>query len=65
VAAKGAKKEAAKGEYSKISLFKVEGEKVVRTRRPCPKCGAGVFLAQHKNRESCGNCGHTEMKKAA
>lgn len=28
----------------------------------CPKCGAGVFLAQHKNRETCGKCGYTEFK---
>ena len=26
----------------------------------CPVCGPGVF-AVHKNRKSCGRCGHTEM----
>ncbi len=30
--------------------------------KSCPKCGAGVFLASHKNRESCGKCGYTIFK---
>ncbi|MEW5760218.1 MAG: 30S ribosomal protein S27ae [Candidatus Thermoplasmatota archaeon] len=43
--------------------YKVEGSKVVRIGEWCPKCGAGVFLAQHKDRKSCGKCGYTEFKK--
>jgi len=46
----------------KREVFKVEGGKVVRTRKSCPKCGDGVFLAEHKNRVSCGKCGYTEFK---
>ena len=46
----------------KRELFKVEGEQIVRLRRHCPKCGDGVFLAEHKNRMSCGKCGYTEFK---
>ncbi len=30
--------------------------------KSCPKCGPGVFLAEHKNRISCGKCGYAEMK---
>lgn len=60
-AKKGGKEE--KKEPTKRLLYKVEGGKVVRARRPCPKCGPGVFLAEHKDRTSCGNCGYTEMKK--
>ncbi len=30
--------------------------------RYCPKCGAGVRLAEHKNRFSCGKCGYFEKK---
>ena len=47
----------------KKEYYKVEGEKVSRTREFCPKCGPGVFLAQHKDRTSCGKCGYTEFKK--
>ena len=46
----------------KRELFKVEGGKIVRLRRSCPKCGDGVFLAEHKDRLSCGACGYTEFK---
>ncbi len=45
----------------KRALYKVEGGKLVRARKFCPKCGPGVFLAQHKDRASCGRCAYTEM----
>jgi len=38
------------------------GEPVKRKARFCPKCGPGVFMAQHANRVSCGKCGYTEFK---
>lgn len=47
----------------KRTLFKVEGNKVVASRTHCPKCGGGVFLAQHADRVSCGRCGYTEFSK--
>jgi small subunit ribosomal protein S27Ae len=28
----------------------------------CPRCGAGVLLAQHKDRVTCGKCGYSEMR---
>jgi len=31
-------------------------------KKSCPKCGPGVFLADHKDRESCGKCGYTVKK---
>jgi small subunit ribosomal protein S27Ae len=37
--------------------------KVTRKNPWCPKCGPGIFLAQHKDRQSCGKCGYTEFKK--
>ena len=46
----------------KREVFKVEGDKIVRLRKNCPKCGDGVFLADHKDRLSCGKCGYTEFK---
>jgi len=46
----------------KREIFKVEGDRIVRLRRNCPKCGDGVFLAEHKDRLSCGTCGYTEFK---
>jgi ubiquitin-small subunit ribosomal protein S27Ae len=46
----------------KIEFFKIEGDRINRFRKYCPKCGPGVFLAEHKNRFSCGKCGYTEFK---
>ena len=31
--------------------------------KTCPKCGPGVFMAEHKNRSHCGKCGFTEFNK--
>ena len=46
----------------KRELYKVDGDKITRLRRTCPKCGDGVFLAEHQDRLSCGSCGYTEFK---
>ena len=46
----------------KREIFKIEGDKITRLRRNCPKCGEGIFLAEHKDRLSCGKCGYTEYK---
>ncbi len=27
----------------------------------CPRCGAGIFLAEHSNRWHCGKCAYTEF----
>ncbi len=44
-------------------FYQVQDGKLVRTRKACPKCGPGVFLAQHEDRTHCGKCGHTEFAK--
>lgn len=28
----------------------------------CPKCGPGVFMANHKDRYHCGKCNYMEKK---
>ncbi len=48
---------------SASKYYKIEGDKVVRTHKACPVCGPGVFLAQHKDRQSCGRCGHQEANE--
>ncbi len=47
---------------NKTPLWKVEGGKVVRPNRACPKCGPGVFMANHVDRWSCGKCGYMKLK---
>src|SRR3989344_5129984 len=44
---------------------KISSKKWLKSKakaRTCPKCGAGVYLAIHKDRETCGKCGYTEFK---
>ena len=45
------------------SLYEAKGGSLVKKNKHCPKCGPGVFLANHKNRFSCGKCGYAEMGK--
>jgi small subunit ribosomal protein S27Ae len=37
--------------------------KLERKKKHCPKCGPGVFLANHEDRVACGRCGYTEFSK--
>lgn len=36
-------------------------EKESKKNKFCPKCGEGFFMAKHKDRETCGQCGYTEF----
>ncbi|CBZ55863.1 hypothetical protein NCLIV_062890 [Neospora caninum Liverpool] len=50
-----------------LKFYKVDGnDKVTRLRKECPRetCGAGVFMAAHKNRTYCGRCGLTYILNA-
>ncbi|OMH80253.1 Ubiquitin-40S ribosomal protein S27a [Zancudomyces culisetae] len=42
-----------------LKFYKVDGDgHITRLRRECPSdtCGAGVFMASHKDRQYCGKC---------
>jgi ubiquitin-small subunit ribosomal protein S27Ae len=58
---KGATKGRKNRKVVKTNVMYDEGKLKKKT---CPKCGAGVFMAEHKNRISCGKCGYTEFKKS-
>ena len=47
----------------KSKLYEVKDGKLIRKNKFCPRCGSGVFLANHKDRLACGKCGYTEWKK--
>ncbi len=38
-------------------------EKGVLKSKNCPRCGAGIFLANHKDRLTCGKCKYTDFLK--
>jgi small subunit ribosomal protein S27Ae len=43
--------------------YAMDGDTIKRTRQFCPKCGSGVYLAEHADRMTCGRCGYTKYKK--
>jgi len=53
----------AKGETAKSKFYKVEGDKLTRLKQSCPRCGPGIFMAEHGDRLACGKCGYTDFKK--
>jgi len=59
-----AKKKRKKKATSKVSNnYAVAGQELKRKNKTCPKCGPSVFLANHKDRVTCGTCGYTEFNK--
>ncbi|MBI5002323.1 30S ribosomal protein S27ae [Candidatus Woesearchaeota archaeon] len=57
--AKDAKKKKTHG--SKLwKAYKVEGDRVVRLKKFSPKAGTGYFMAEHKDRRTCGKTSYME-----
>ena len=47
-----------------LRYYKVEASgKVEKTKFECDNCGAGTFMAEHKNRFHCGKCGRAFTKQ--
>jgi small subunit ribosomal protein S27Ae len=59
---KGKKKHINKPTSEKWKKYTLKGDSVHREKN-CPRCGAGIFLAVHKGRLSCGKCKYTEFTK--
>jgi len=61
MAKKGGKKDS-KGKKEKKENYKLgkqyDGGKL--KGKFCPKCGPGVFMGKHKDRNVCGKCGYME-----
>jgi ubiquitin-small subunit ribosomal protein S27Ae len=59
---KGKKPHKNKPTSKKYTKYKIEGDKITRTSRFCPRCGPGVFLTASKGRIYCGKCQYTEFE---
>jgi small subunit ribosomal protein S27Ae len=63
---KGAGKKSAapkrKPAYKISKIYEVSGAHVSKKNKTCPKCGPGVFMANHHDRWACGKCKYTEKK---
>ena len=53
------KPKAPKRRIQAYKLYKVDGDKLTKLKKECPRCGKGYFMAEHQNRLTCGNCGYT------
>ena len=43
------------------TYYEAKGE-LKRLKRTCPKCSEATYMAEHKDRYTCGKCGYTEFK---
>lgn len=48
--------------YSITKLYEVKDGKLVRKNKFSPKAGEGYFMAEHKDRRTCGKTGYMEKK---
>ena len=48
--------------YSVYKLYEVKGAALARKNKFSPKAGAGYFMANHKDRWTCGRTGYMEKK---
>jgi small subunit ribosomal protein S27Ae len=55
------KKSGQKGEVAVYKFYQTQDDKITRSKRDCPRCGKGVFMAEHIDRYTCGKCGFTEF----
>jgi ubiquitin-small subunit ribosomal protein S27Ae len=46
----------------KWKMYEISGDSA-KAKKSCPKCGPGVFLADHKDRMACGRCGYMVKKE--
>jgi len=53
-----AKPKASKGVWK---LYEAKGDSLTKKNKSCPKCGEGYFMAKHKDRVTCGQCGYSEF----
>lgn len=47
----------------KAEKYEITGNTIKKKNKFCPKCGSGVFMAEHKDRHCCGKCAYTEWKQ--
>ncbi|MAK26541.1 MAG: 30S ribosomal protein S27ae [Euryarchaeota archaeon] len=54
-----------KWQKAKVGKYDVSGGSLVRNGEFCPRCGPGVFLANHPDRKTCGRCGYDANESAS
>ena len=44
------------------AMYDVSGDSLKKKNKQCPKCGPGIYMANHKDRTTCGKCGYMEKR---
>jgi ubiquitin-small subunit ribosomal protein S27Ae len=59
------KEKGKKNTSEKWKKYIVKGDTIERTAKFCPRCGAGIFLAESKSKDRryCGKCHYTEFTR--
>jgi len=60
---KGKKKHINKPTSKKYTMYTIEGDKIIKKARSCPRCGPGIFLSVGQGRAYCGRCHFTEFER--
>lgn len=47
--------------FSRYKMYAAAGGKLERKNKSCPKCGKDSYLANHKDRLTCGKCNYVEF----
>ncbi|MBI3334294.1 30S ribosomal protein S27ae [Candidatus Pacearchaeota archaeon] len=58
----GKKKHKNKPTSQKYKKYTIQNDTAKRGKQ-CLKCGFGIFMAEHKDRFTCGKCSYTEFLK--
>ena len=59
---KGKKPHKNKPTSKKYSKYKIDGDKIIREGKTCPRCGPGTFLMNSQGRVYCGKCHFAEFE---
>ncbi len=62
--AEGKKQKKPKKPNQVWKVYEKKGEEISRKNKTCPKCGAGYYMAKHKDRVTCGHCNYMEKVAA-
>jgi small subunit ribosomal protein S27Ae len=46
----------------KYTKYKIDGDKITREGKTCPRCGPGIFLMNSQGRLYCGKCHFSEFE---
>jgi ubiquitin-small subunit ribosomal protein S27Ae len=50
-----------KKSFNRYKMYSAQGTTLERKNKACPKCGKDSYMANHKDRLTCGKCNYVEF----